>query len=377
MWFRRQRPFKVDVRLRSTPKAKLDDPDLTPSSRELYQKVLTDALNAGMDKDLASVSAYRAAYALNSDDGRDEACPFVGPALDSTRTHTEPACDPKPQQDIMQDGGTAPSRGLLVESTDSDAEDTKGYCASEMDEFCGAGGDSGSVEDGEDDEYRSDDDVDFEFKWLEPVDVTITLTSTTNTRPKDVGSCEAKLIRRSQMRWEFHRELEQPSPETSMLAFDVFDRYGRTRIGFGSHPVKKGSGMWGRELNHGDMLLIEEIFINKDYRRQGLGRRIVEALLTEARQKTWSFFAFVRPVCMKKEDLQWEWESLADDSERSRMEDREYDRSVMFYRSLGSRRIGSIAWFALAPTQTIPRVSLPSRTTTIYPRLLRRYSIHF
>ena len=319
-----------------------------------------------MDRDLARVSAYRAAYALNSDEGGDNACPAIEPALDSTRTDTEPAYDPKPQQDTMQNGGTAPSHDLLVESTDSDAEQTKVFCASEMHEFSGAGGDTDPVQDGEADEDRSDDDddvddedlseddVDFEFKWLEPIDVTITHASATNVTPKDVGSCEAKLIRRTQMRGNFHDELEQPSPETSTLAFDLFDRHGRLRTEFGSHPVKKGSGVWGQGLNHGDMLLIEEIFINKNYRRQGLGRSIVEALLTEVRQKTWSFFAFVRPDCMKKEDLQREWENLADDSERSRMQDREYDRAVKFYRSLGFRRIGSSAWLALAPNADHP-----------------------
>jgi GNAT superfamily N-acetyltransferase len=176
--------------------------------------------------------------------------------------------------------------------------------------------DDGDDEDNDEDEDRSEFDPDFEFEWLEPIDVEVTSTANLDEcgEPKKVAYCKAKLIRRNQMRYDFYGEMEPPSRETSMLAFDLFDRYGRLRSEFKTHPVIKGTGVWGQELDCGDMLLIEEVFVNQDYRRQRLGRRMIESLLTLARQKTWSFFAFVWPTFLNLHDLKLEWNSLQDDA---------------------------------------------------------------
>ena len=217
-------------------------------------------------------------------------------------------------------------------------------------------------EDNDEDEDRSEFDPDFEFEWLEPIDVEVTSTANLGEcgEPKQVAYCKAKLIRRNQMRDDFYGQMEPPSRETSMLAFDLFDRYGRLRSEFKTHPVIKGTGIWGQELDRGDMLLIEEVFVNQDYRRQRLGRRMIESLLTCARQKTWSFFAFVWPAFLKLHDLRLEWNSLQDDAARNRMADREHDRAVMFYRSLGFRRVGSTIWFAMASNNDHPSHQLTS-----------------
>lgn len=127
------------------------------------------------------------------------------------------------------------------------------------------------IPDDSEDENRSEYDPDFGFKWLEPINVGASSTAHLDEhgKPKNVAYCEAKLIRRGQMRDDFHGQMERPSTETSKLAFDLFDRYGRLRPEFKAHSVIKGSGVWGQELDHGDMLLIEEVFVDKDHRRQG------------------------------------------------------------------------------------------------------------
>jgi hypothetical protein len=118
-------------------------------------------------------------------------------------------------------------------------------------------------EDNDEDEDRSEFDPDFEFEWLEPIDVEVTSTANLGEcgEPKKVAYCKAKLIRRNQMRDDFYGQMEPPSRETSMLAFDLFDRYGRLRSEFKTHPVIKGTGIWGQELDRGDMLLIEEVLV--------------------------------------------------------------------------------------------------------------------
>lgn len=55
--------------------------------------------------------------------------------------------------------------------------------------------------------------------------------------------------------------MEQPSQDLSSVAFRVFDRYGRLKE-FKDHPVRKGTGTWGSELDLGAIFVIEHIDIN-------------------------------------------------------------------------------------------------------------------
>jgi GNAT superfamily N-acetyltransferase len=219
----------------------------------------------------------------------------------------------------------------------------------------------GDSDDDEDAQY-SDEGVFSEFKWLEPISVTVTSSATLDERgkPRVVAMCRAKLIRRNMICGDFYDEMEQPTEETSMLAFDLFDRYGRLRSEFTIHPVIRGTGIFGQELGRGDMLLIEEIFVTQEHRRQQLGRRMVELLLNLVKQKTSSFFAFTWPSILKRSDIGKEWDSLQDDAARRRMAHRETGRAVDFWRSSGFRRVGTTDWFALTLDNDHPSRQLTS-----------------
>lgn len=180
------------------------------------------------------------------------------------------------------------------------------------------------------------------------------------------------------MRDDFYAEIEQPSRETSMLGFDLFDRYGRLRPEFKTHPIMKGTGVWGRELDHGDILLVEDLFVHQPYRRQRLGRKMVETLLMLVSQKTRSFFAFTWPTMLELHDVRLEWDSLQDDAAKEEMSDRESGRAIAFWRSLGFRRVGSTIWFAMTPDLEHPSRKLASLddfdrpkapTTSLHPLL--------
>jgi GNAT superfamily N-acetyltransferase len=142
--------------------------------------------------------------------------------------------------------------------------------------------------------------------------------------------------------------MEEPSRETSLLAFDLFDRYGRLRSEFKDHPIRKGSGVWSKELDTGDILLIEEIKIDKAYRRRGLGKKVVGAMLEKAREKTGQFFAVAWPTFLNEGDLRTETDGLADPEDKDKAFRREKAMIIRFFRSLGFRRIGSTYWFGLA-----------------------------
>jgi len=240
--------------------------------------------------------------------------------------------------------------------------DNEDSCDDESNEDESGEDESDEYESSADNDDRSEDDVDFEFMWLEPIDAEMTSTSTLDERgePKNVAHCKAKLIRRGKIHDDFYAEMEQPSRETSMLAFDLFDRYGRLRPEFKTHPIIRGTGVWGQEIDRGDILLIEEIFVNQACRRQQLGRKMVEAILALVRPKTRSFVAFVRPNLLTLHDIELEWDSLQSEAAKDETEDRERDRAVMFYRSLGFRRVGSTIWFAMACDNEHPSRKLAS-----------------
>lgn len=231
-----------------------------------------------------------------------------------------------------------------VELDSSGEEDTN---SEEMEEDDDSGGDSDF---GESDEDRSEFDEFAEFKWLEVMDGVVTCIerSSDGAADKRVGYCEGKLIRRNQIRAVFYHEMEEPSRETSLLAFDLFDRYGRLRSEFKDHPIRKGSGVWSKELDTGDILLIEEIKIDKAYRRRGLGKKVMEAMLEKAREKTGQFFAVAWPTFLNEGDLRTETDGLADPEDKDKAFRREKAMIIRFFRSLGFRRIGSTYWFGLA-----------------------------
>jgi GNAT superfamily N-acetyltransferase len=54
--------------------------------------------------------------------------------------------------------------------------------------------------------------------------------------------------------------------------------------------------VWSNELDSGGILLIETVKIDKEYRRLGLGKRIVAEILDKAREKTDKLFAFAWPL---------------------------------------------------------------------------------
>lgn len=157
----------------------------------------------------------------------------------------------------------------------SGEEDTKSEEVEEDDDF------RGDSDFGESDEDRSEFDEFAEFKWLEAMDGIVTCIEHTSdgAAEKWVGYCKGKLIRRHQIRAVFYHEMDVPSRKSSLLAFDLFDRYGRLRSEFRDHPIRKGSGVWSKELDTGDILLIEEVKVDKAYRRRGLGKKVVGAML--------------------------------------------------------------------------------------------------
>lgn len=285
--------YDIEVKLYSDAKAARNDPKPPGYYERLYQELF--AKDCGGDDGAATTTP-------NDDDSGGAA---VGPG---ELTGDTPAKEETTQpSDVVQRPTNAiTQRSSSVKSADDPNEEdfddrledgSESY--SDEDEY----EDEGEGEDKDEDEDDEDFDAYEEWDWLEAINsfAYSKQPSPELARTELTGACDGKLIRRDRMRQNFYHEIEEPSRETSLMGFDLFDRYGRLKPEFKDHPIKKGSGIWGKELDYGDILLIEQIQVQKSHRRQGLGSKLVTAILEKTRNKTKSFIAITWPASLNRE----------------------------------------------------------------------------
>jgi GNAT superfamily N-acetyltransferase len=160
------------------------------------------------------------------------------------------------------------------------------------------------------------------------------------------------------MRESFWLEMEAPTQETHDLAFDLFDRYGRLNAGFYDHDVNKGTGVWGNELDRGDLLLFEELKVDTAYRRQGIGTKLVNAILEKTKKKVSEhvgFFALARPGFLSSEvPVSWNNPAATREARRDAIK-----TALGFWHALGFRRVGTSLWLAWTDSTGHPSRQLP------------------
>ncbi|KAJ5098833.1 hypothetical protein N7532_005834 [Penicillium argentinense] len=185
-----------------------------------------------------------------------------------------------------------------------------------------------------------------------------------------VATALARYIHRQGMRSEFWEKMEVPSEETCDVAFHTFDRYGTVKAKYKDHPVQRGTGVWGNELDHGPLFLIEKLHVTAlNLRRKGLGQKIVSLLLDKARlfclddkpdgeyadrfygsnealKRAWTLHALVSPGVLTA-DIK---PQLVGKSAEERLTTRARIQSgaIDFWRSCGFRRIGASRCFAFS-----------------------------
>ncbi|KAI1171944.1 hypothetical protein F4777DRAFT_590874 [Nemania sp. FL0916] len=144
--------------------------------------------------------------------------------------------------------------------------------------------------------------------------------------------------------------MEELSNESSLLAFELFDRYGRLNREYSEHEIRKGSGVWGKELDHGDLLMFDNIHvIEPPWRRKGLGAKLVSAVLDKTRHESKAFFAIANPLHLAQERVLRNEEEYEEDNIRKQSDNFEH-----FLRSLGFRRVGISDWLAFTDDDSHP-----------------------
>ncbi|KAL9117417.1 MAG: hypothetical protein Q9187_006046, partial [Circinaria calcarea] len=199
---------------------------------------------------------------------------------------------------------------------------------------------------GLDSDENEDDHFDefAEWPWLE------TLRSTSKRvlddgKEQDVAWCNTFVIDRGPIRDNFYTEMEEPAQELSALAFTLFDRWGCLKSELQHHCVKRGSGVWGNELDRGKFLEIEYLSVKEDFRRQGIARKLVEELWQEAKAKGCKF-ALAWGTNLNTRDDEEKTKDMSKD-DRYKHYSGIVAANVAFWRALGFRRIGSSEWLCL------------------------------
>ena len=110
----------------------------------------------------------------------------------------------------------------------------------------------------EEEDYEESSIADYiEWQWLK------TFESEETREGVPIAKMVAQRIDREPIRANFYAQMEEPTHDTCELAFDLFDRWGCVKDDFLRHPIKKGTGVWGKELNEGVILLFEYISVDR------------------------------------------------------------------------------------------------------------------
>lgn len=204
---------------------------------------------------------------------------------------------------------------------------------------------------------------------------------------KEIGRAFGRFVRRDWIRPHFWRHMEEPCQELSSIAFGLFDRYGRLDREFINHVVRNGTGCWGSEVDVGPLFIIEHIQIERIWRRKGVGKKMIDALIGKASAEKKrpdpltstvsvddkSIESLIGTIKTKRNKLAftlvipgWLNGDIEGDlkgktaSEQQDVRFAAQDVSVAFFRSIGFRRIGASSCFGLAvdPNHKAHKVSI-------------------
>jgi GNAT superfamily N-acetyltransferase len=204
----------------------------------------------------------------------------------------------------------------------------------------------------------SQDEDHVEFDWLETVNARCTVDG------RDIGRALGRFIDREAIRKTFWENMDMGSDSTAELAFGVFDRWGYLQPLYKTHPAQRGTGVWD-DLDHGMLFLIEDAHVDSSYRRKGLGRVMIAALLEKAKkhatysgqgpddfmekihgseesQRLSKLHALVIPHATERDaKLQFQEEMNSAEEQERELDEQALGSITSFWRAVGFRRVGA------------------------------------
>lgn len=147
------------------------------------------------------------------------------------------------------------------------------------------------------------DDAFEPFPWLERINGLVLAKDAchANMWSPNSGSCLSKLIRRDSIQHEFYSKIQGPTVDMAMMGLELFDQRGRLIPDFSKGGSREGSGIWSREVDTGDILLIDEFHIKDNHNGFVLGNILFDAIIGKARSRSRKFLVIATPTAFARE----------------------------------------------------------------------------
>ncbi|KAL6715582.1 hypothetical protein ACLMJK_006543 [Lecanora helva] len=207
--------------------------------------------------------------------------------------------------------------------------------------------------------------------WVKSIYVPIKHPSKTTP----VGYCSALLIDREPIRAHLLEHGGQKICDLASMGLGIFDSWGTLKLEFYEGGVRRGSSIWGSELNYGRILVIEAIVIEKKYQHQGLGRKAFNEIWemaqelsqpedNEGQYRPGTYGCDFAIVCAEPVDLGPSGKFCCGNSllegKESHCENLQ-DCVQEFWKALGFRRVGTSPYFCFAKDPAHPSRKLEAQ----------------
>lgn len=178
------------------------------------------------------------------------------------------------------------------------------------------------------------------------------------------------------------------------LTRDLFDRFGRLERRFVNKEGSRGSGAWGKELDHGDILFVEMVWSHPAWRSKGIATKLLASVIREARVKVDPSFRMWTLVNINHD---WVTGDISTEAAQSDVgggadvndvdsDDDCYSMTLNFFHRLGFRFVGNSHWVAysdwpnhpsrkLAPEDDYVKPSPPAKLTPDWAKLFAKLKI--
>lgn len=165
--------------------------------------------------------------------------------------------------------------------------------------------------------------------------VTAVLTSGSGT--KVIGRCELWLILRDKMAYgSFAEQVKNISEHAAYLSDSIFDGYGE---------FDEGDPDFGDlDIDNSDMIWLENIWVDKDYRNQGVARKMLREVQREIEAEVDACFMITYPR-PRAEDF----DEIGLPEQAQEIWARRWDNAKLTSQSLGFRNISSSPYYIYDP----------------------------
>ena len=168
---------------------------------------------------------------------------------------------------------------------------------------------------------------------------------------RSVAQCSGTLIDPNMIRANFYDDMAGRSIQVlRIFAYTLFDRWGCLKEETWKHPIKRGSGVWGEELNQDATFFVyQRIWVDKDFLPPDTARVMCEQLWQAMTAKDSKCkFAFVRAQELQDTNALQPAGRPLGETENVYHNPKWVANPERFLRDIGFRRVGSTDWFCLA-----------------------------